>query len=126
MAQQPDRKPPPKYRKIADDLRARIEAGEYPAGTQLPTKAELMERHSAALATVDHALDELRSMGLAETRQGIGTFARTPPPPEEVSSRYAALEERLQRTEADVTALQQQMGRIEAQLAEPGRREATG
>ena len=64
----------PKYREIADDLRARIEAGEFPVGSQLPTKKVLMGRHGVALNTVDRALEELRREGLAETEQGRGSF----------------------------------------------------
>ena len=44
MAQEPGRSLP-KYRQIAVDLRARIETGEYPVDSQLPTKPELMDRY---------------------------------------------------------------------------------
>jgi DNA-binding GntR family transcriptional regulator len=73
MAQQAGRTPA-KYRQIADDLRARIESGEYPVGTQLPTKPEMQERYEAAVGTVDKALRVLHGLGIAETRQGVGTF----------------------------------------------------
>jgi GntR family transcriptional regulator len=72
----------PKYRQIAHDLQARIERGDYPPGSRLPTKAELMAQHGVALNTVDRAIDELRKAGLAETLQGVGTFVRTPEPPD--------------------------------------------
>jgi GntR family transcriptional regulator len=113
VAQQPARTRPPKYRQIADDLRGRIESGEYPADAQLPTKAELMRHYSAALATVDHAIAELRKWGLAETRQGVGTFARQPPP-EDVSP--GAVREQLEQLTADVEYLKEQFGRIEAHV----------
>lgn len=70
----------PKYRRIAEDLLARIEDGEYPPGSQLPTKAELMERHHVALNTVERAIEELRKAGLVETVQGSGMFVRERPP----------------------------------------------
>src|ERR1035438_2524423 len=73
MAQRAGRTPA-KYRQIADDLRARIESGEYPVGTQLPTKPEMQERYEAAVGTVDKALRVLHGLGIAETRQGVGTF----------------------------------------------------
>lgn len=81
MAQQPGRALP-KYRQIAGDLLARVEAGEFPPDTLMPTKAELIERYDASLGTVDAALAVLRHLGVAETVQGVGTFARTPPPDE--------------------------------------------
>jgi DNA-binding GntR family transcriptional regulator len=108
VAQQPGRKQVPKYRQVAEDLRARIESGEYQAGMQLPTKAELMEHYSAALATVDHALDELRKLGLVETRQGVGTFACSPPPAEEAPSR--------ERLAAELESVRRQVGLLEARL----------
>jgi DNA-binding GntR family transcriptional regulator len=86
----------PKYRRIAVDLLARIEAGEYPPGSQLPTKAELMERHHVALNTVERAIAELRAAGLVETVQGSGMFVREPPdsgsPAEAVAKRFDDLE----------------------------------
>jgi DNA-binding GntR family transcriptional regulator len=69
----------PKYRQIADDLRARIDSGEYPPGSQLPTKADLMATHHVALNTVERAIEELRREGLVETIQGSGMFTRQPP-----------------------------------------------
>jgi DNA-binding GntR family transcriptional regulator len=73
MAQRAGRTPA-KYRQIAADLRARIERGEYPVGAQLPTKPELEGQYGAALGTVDRALGVLRDLGIAESRQGVGTF----------------------------------------------------
>lgn len=81
----------PKYRQIADDLRARIAGGEYPPGSRLPTKAELMARHQVALNTVARAIEELRRAGLVETAQGSGTFAREPASDEEHSAEYVSL-----------------------------------
>jgi len=100
------REDPPKYRQIAGDLRARIEGGEYPPGSRLPSKAELMERFGVALNTVDNAIGVLRELGLAETRQGLGTFACKPaeaePSPEyrELSAQIRLLAERMDAAEA--------------------------
>jgi DNA-binding GntR family transcriptional regulator len=114
VAEDRGKKPPPKYRQIADDLRARIESGEYPADAQLPTKAELMRQHSASLATVDHAIDVLRGWGLAETRQGVGTFARRPPPPEDMPPEAAR--QQLKQLTAEVRQLQEQVGVLQARV----------
>jgi DNA-binding GntR family transcriptional regulator len=114
VGQHPGRKPPAKYRQIADDLRDRIEIGEYPVDAQLPTKAELMKQYSASLATVDHAIDVLRDWGLVETRQGVGTFARRPPAPEELPPEAAR--RRLEQMAADLRELQEQVGVLQAQM----------
>lgn len=71
---------PPKYQRIADELRARIESGEYPPGSMLPSKAALIGHYHVALNTIDRAVEVLRKQGFAEPVQGVGTFARQPPP----------------------------------------------
>jgi len=68
----------PKYRQIADDLRSRMESGEFPPDSQLPSKAGMMSQYGVALATVNNAIGVLRGEGRAETVQGLGTFARKP------------------------------------------------
>lgn len=69
----------PRYAQIADDIRARIASGEYAPGSQLPTKAQLMEQWSAALNTVARAITELQNEGLVETFHGVGSFVQAPP-----------------------------------------------
>jgi len=69
----------PKYRRIAQDLLASIEKGDYPPGSRLPTKAELMAQYQVAVNTVERAIEELRKAGIVETAQGAGMFVREPP-----------------------------------------------
>ncbi len=65
----------PMYRRIAEDLRARIESGVIPQGAKLPTETELRDRYDgAARNTVRDAIKLLASRGLVETRPGKGTF----------------------------------------------------
>jgi DNA-binding transcriptional regulator YhcF (GntR family) len=73
------------------------------ADAQLPTKAALMERYDVALNTVERATEVLRGLGLVETYQGVGTFARKPPADSATDSeRLAALERRVARLEAQM------------------------
>lgn len=65
------------YRKIADDLRQRIESGEIGQDTQLPTELELREQWDASRNTVRDAIKLLITRGLVETRPGQGTFVVT-------------------------------------------------
>jgi len=88
----------PKYRQIAADLRARIERGEYPPGSRLPTRPELAEMYDAAVGTVAQALSELRTEGWIETAQGAGIFALSPPPRRGPSG-YRELEARVESLE---------------------------
>ena len=66
----------PTYRKIAEDLRAQIQAGELPAGATLPTQQELAERYSVARMTARQAIGELINEGLVVSQQGKGATVR--------------------------------------------------
>jgi GntR family transcriptional regulator len=65
-----------KYQRIADELKAAIESGEYGPGDRIPGENDLMERHKVARMTARQALGVLRSEGLIETRMGAGVFVR--------------------------------------------------
>lgn len=63
------------YRRIAEDLRQRIESGEIPPGSQLPTELELREQFdNASRNTVRDAIKWLTTRGLVRTQPGRGTF----------------------------------------------------
>lgn len=70
----------PAYLRIADELRERIRAGGYPAGSRLPTMAVLSATHGVSEIVVRHAISVLRGEGLVETRRGGGTVVRVHPP----------------------------------------------
>lgn len=110
----------PKYRQIASDLRARIERGEYPPGSQLPTKAELMARHHVALNTVERAIEELRRAGIVETVQGSGMFTREPvigsSSSADPAARRAALESEVAGIRSELAEVRETVARLQAQL----------
>jgi len=66
--------PVPPSRQLAALLRARIESGELPPGTQLPSILSLSQEHQIATVTVRKALGILRQEGLIEAVPGYGTF----------------------------------------------------
>jgi GntR family transcriptional regulator len=68
-----------RYRTIADDLRARVERGEFVAGRLLPSEAELSAQYDASRVTVRRALELLRDDGLLDARQGFGWFVPADP-----------------------------------------------
>jgi GntR family transcriptional regulator len=68
-----------RYRTIADDLRRRVEAGEFDRSRLLPSEAELSRDFDASRVTVRRALEELRELGLVEARQGFGWFVAGDP-----------------------------------------------
>jgi DNA-binding GntR family transcriptional regulator len=63
----------PRYVEVADDLRARIDAGEFANGGQMPTENALCERHGVSRFTVREALRRLQAEGLVRRRRGSGT-----------------------------------------------------
>lgn len=66
----------PRYRQIAAELRAAIEDGRLPAGSALPSEADLTARHGVSRATVRQALAVLESDGLITTHPGKGRYVR--------------------------------------------------
>jgi len=61
-------------RQIADDLSDRIRAGEYPAGSRLPTLRELAALYSVSVSTIQRALELTRDRGLTVGRAGSGVY----------------------------------------------------
>ncbi len=62
-----------KYQELADDLRAAIEDGQYPAGGYLPTVAWIRDTYGATNDTVKSAFQVLAREGLIDTGQGRRT-----------------------------------------------------
>jgi GntR family transcriptional repressor for pyruvate dehydrogenase complex len=59
---------------LVDALSVRIREERYPAGTRLPTEAELVTEFGVSRTVVREALSRLQAAGLVQTRHGIGTF----------------------------------------------------
>lgn len=64
----------PIYRRIADDLRLRIESGALAPGGRLPSEPEIGQAYQASRNTIRDAVKLLIGRGLVETRPGQGTF----------------------------------------------------
>ena len=68
-----------RYLEIAGDVRQRVEAGEFAAGRLLPSEAELARAYDASRVTIRKALEQLRTDGLVDARQGFGWFVAADP-----------------------------------------------
>lgn len=64
------------YRQIYHTLKAEIQNGHYPPGSQLPTEAALIERFGVSRVTVRNALALLQQEGLVVRIPAKGTFVR--------------------------------------------------
>lgn len=70
----------PDYRRVADDLRAKMRGGAYPPGTKLPPKRELCAIYAVSTQTIDSAMIVLREGGWVRGRQGAGVWVADPLP----------------------------------------------
>lgn len=70
--------PVPPYRQLAGILRDRIESGDLPPGSALPSISKLAAEHGMSEFTVKKAIRVLKDEGLVEGVAGYGTFIRAP------------------------------------------------
>lgn len=86
---------PPKYAQVVAELRRRITGGTYPPGTLIPSEHQLVAEFGVSRPTIVKALTVLRQDGWIETRQGLGSIARSGRPfrrtDSEVAARFAEL-----------------------------------
>lgn len=108
--------PRPRYEQIAGDLRARMESGEFPPDSKLPSGQKLMEHYGASQGTIDHAMDVLREAGFVEPIHGVGIFARKPSSPG--LSEYEMLMGQIGEVAAEVRRLGERMTAAEQALQE--------
>lgn len=60
---------------IVEDLTARIQSGEYPPGSQLPSYAQLKEMYEpVSVATIARVIRDLRMRGTVVGIPGRGVF----------------------------------------------------
>ncbi|WEH29078.1 winged helix-turn-helix domain-containing protein [Streptomyces sp. AM 3-1-1] len=63
----------PKWQQIADEIRNRIQSGQYPVG-HLVSEVKLQAEFAVARATVRKATAHLRAEGLITTTPAMGSF----------------------------------------------------
>ena len=61
------------YARIVADIRERIESGELPPGSRVPSTRRLVADYGVAMATATKALSALRQAGLVRPLPGVGT-----------------------------------------------------
>lgn len=72
---------PPRYRQLAETLRAEIAGGRLCVGDLLPTEMDLCAAHGVSRHTAREALRLLADDGLIERRQGAGSVVSATPAP---------------------------------------------
>ncbi len=70
---------PPKYAQVVAEIKSRIERGQYPPGSLLPSEHQLVSDFGVSRPTIVKALASLRQDGWIDTQQGRGSFVRGRP-----------------------------------------------
>ena len=63
------------YQRVAEDIRAAIAAGDYPASAKLPSENELAQRYGVSRGTIRQAFAALRADGVIASRRGARRVA---------------------------------------------------
>ena len=100
--------PRPASVQIADDLRSRIEGGEFAPGAKLPSIRDLAGQYGVASMTAQGALQRLRDDRLVYS-SGRGHFVGEGP-----ADKPSGLAERLQEVEAEVRELRSRVEGLES------------
>ncbi len=90
----------PRYRQLADTLRAAIARGDYPVGGQLPPELELAQTHAVSRHTARDAIRLLTEAGLIERRRGAGTTVIASASPQAYVQPLGGVDELLQYAHA--------------------------
>ena len=68
----------PLYLQLRNEIRRKIETGEYPPGTAIPSEKQLAEHYGVHRLSVRIALDALLREGLLKSSQGKGVYVCGP------------------------------------------------
>jgi len=68
----------PLYSQLKNIIIEKIEKGEYPSGSKIPSEQELCELYDISRPTVRQAISELTSSGYLYKEKGKGTFVSNP------------------------------------------------
>lgn len=63
--------------RVIQQLRGEIADGVFPVGARLPTGKQLAERYGVSAAVIREVTEHLRSQGMIESRQGLGSTVRS-------------------------------------------------
>ena len=77
----------PIYLQIAAEVQRLLARGDLKAGDKLPSARELGQAIGVNPNTVVHAFGELETLGISETRRGLGTFVREDAPIENLRAK---------------------------------------
>ncbi|WBB79303.1 GntR family transcriptional regulator [Micromonospora sp. WMMD882] len=74
----------PVYVQLAQLLRDRIESGDLPAGSAVPSESRLSQEYGIGRDAVRMAISLLRAEGVVSTSRGLGSWVREDLPREQI------------------------------------------
>lgn len=107
--------------KVKYTLKARLERGDWPVGTRIPTLLELVDEYGVSRATIRAALDELAREGLIERTRGKGTYVIGDASKEHwlmLPTDWRSLITHIERLNVQITKLGSGYGELPAEFAE--------
>lgn len=109
----------PKYRQIADDLRAKITDGTYPVGAMLPSTSQLMATYDVSATVARAAVKELQNEGIAEGQPGKAVYVQHEPAPAEPTAEYRQISQQVQALRETLQQFEDRLTRLEQAAAPP-------
>lgn len=110
-----------KYQQVADDLRAKITAGAYDVGSDLPSTSQLMQTYAVSSTVVKSAVKELKTEGLVAGQPGKGVYVLRKPHEPQPSPDYTELIGQISALRdtfgAAIESIQDRLATIEKALA---------
>ncbi len=116
------------YRRVAELLEHKIEAGTYPIGEQLPSYSAIATEYGVSTNVARDAVQVLASQGIVDVAPGIGTTVlRLPsdvPPERDIPTHLADIDATVQRMSQqldaevvpDLRQIQEQLGVLQGQV----------
>jgi DNA-binding transcriptional regulator YhcF (GntR family) len=102
----------PMYLQIMEQIRARVAAGDWPAGKELPSIRALAAALNVSVITIKRAYLDLETEGVIVTRHGKGSFVA------EVNGLAGELQDqKLDEHLSEAISIAKQMGLTEEELA---------
>lgn len=114
LAEEKDKRPA--SRRVAADLLAQIDAGEYPVGASLPPYRQLATDYRVAVNTAIAAVRVLRDQGAVTIRPNAGAQVRDRSVDLDASGELHAARAELAEARADVQRLGSDLAKLEERL----------
>lgn len=103
------------YRRIAEDLKAKIENGAYPVGKPLPSFESLAAEHKVKSGVARNAVYSLRDEGIIDVVPGVGSLvmfkpSEAPPPERErLMQEIVRMRERIEQVAGELAELRREV-----------------